>query len=312
MSFRQKLELVLLAAIWGASFLFMRVAAPEFGPLALIALRVTIAALFLVAILAARGQLGGLHRRALDLAVVGALNSAIPFTLFAYATLSLPAGYSSVLNATVPLFGAVIGFVWLRERLALQRILGLALGFGGVVTLVAAKLTVAGDRLAVAAGLAAAVLYAFAAHVTRRRLSDLPPLAIATGSQLAASALLAPFALATLPAESPSARAWLCAAVLGVLCTGVAYVLYFRLLAAVGAARSMTVTYLIPLFGILWGATFLGEPMHVSTALGGAIVLLGVALVVRGRLVLATTPKPAAALDVAGEPSQRSCGGTRS
>ncbi|MBI5432859.1 MAG: DMT family transporter [Planctomycetes bacterium] len=292
MSVRDRIELVLLGAIWGSSFLFMRVAAPEFGPLALIEVRVAVAALFLSAVLASRGALASLRGHAFDFALVGALNSAIPFSLFAFATLSLPAGYSSVLNATVPLFGALVGFVWLGERLAVARVLGLAIGFGGVVLLVFEKLTLAGDRTAVAAGLAAAVLYAIAAHVTRRRLAAVRPLAIAAGSQIAASVLLAPFALATAPKTWPSASSAACAVVLGVLCTGLAYVLYFRLLAAVGAARSMTVTYLIPLFGLLWGALFLAEPVHPSMLVGGVVILIGVTLVVRGGTRAPTLPPP--------------------
>lgn len=299
MNVRGASELVFLAAIWGSSFLFMRVAAPEFGPLALIAVRVTVAAVFLTSVLVAQRGLAELRGRWLDFALVGALNSAIPFTLFAFATLSLPAGYSSVLNATVPLFGAVLGFVWLGERLARLRVLGLALGFGGVIGLVWQKLALAGDRTAVAAGLAAAVLYALSAHVARRRLHDVAPLAIAAKSQIAASLLLAPFALANLPDHVPTLRAWGFAAVLGVVCTGLAYVLYFRLLAAVGASRSMTVTYLIPLFGILWGAQFLDEPLAANMLAGGAAILLGVALVVRGAGTPARAPGP---------PDVRACG----
>lgn len=301
MTTRDRTALVLLAAIWGSSFLFMRVAAPEFGPIPLIEVRVVIAALFLVAVLGFRGELSSLRGHAFDLAVVGALNSAIPFSLFAFATLSLPAGYSSVLNATVPLFGAVVGFVWLGERLARARIIGLAVGFGGVVLLVLEKLTLPGDRVAIAAGLAAAVLYAIAAHVTRRRLATVAPLVIATGSQIAAAVLLAPFALATAPQTMPSTRSLVYAVVLGVLCTGVAYVLYFRLLAAVGAARSMTVTYLVPLFGMLWGVLFLSEPLLPSMLVGGVVIMIGVTLVVRGGAKAPTpTPQPDA------EPCRRS------
>ncbi|TAJ21187.1 MAG: DMT family transporter [Planctomycetota bacterium] len=281
MSNAQRGVLLLLGAIWGASFLFMRVAAPEFGPLALIELRVAIAAAFLGGVLAARGELMALRKDALHLSVVGALNSAIPFSLFAFATLSLPAGYSSMLNATVPLFGALVGYVWLRERLAPARALGLALGFAGVVVLVWHKLTLAGDRTAVLAGLLAALLYAIAAHHAKRHLAHLSPLAIAGGSLIAAAALLLPFALLALPSAVPSWKAIGCACVLGIVCTAFAYLLFFRLFAEIGATRSMVVTYLVPLFGTLWGALFLGEPVHATAIAGGALVLLGVAVVAR-------------------------------
>lgn len=281
MNAQQRCVLVLLGAIWGASFLFMRVAAPEFGPLALIELRVAIAAAFLGGVLAARGQLATLRKDALHLSVVGALNSAIPFSLFAFATLSLPAGYSSMLNATVPLFGALVGYLWLRERLAPVRALGLALGFAGVVVLVWPKLTVPGDRTAVFAGLLAALLYAIAAHHAKRYLAHLAPLAIAGGSLIAATALLLPFALAALPPALPSWKAIGCACVLGIVCTALAYLLFFRLFAEVGATRSMVVTYLVPLFGTLWGALFLAEPLHVAALAGGTLIVLGVAVVAR-------------------------------
>lgn len=282
MSTRDRVELVLLGAIWGSSFLFMRVAAPEFGPLALIAVRVAVAAVFLTAVLAWRGQAAGLRGNMRELTLIGTINSAVPFSLFAFATLSLSAGFSSVLNATAPLFAAAVGLLWLRERLSLRQNLGLALGFAGVVVLVSSKLSLAGDRLAVLAGLAAAVCYGIAAHYTKRRLARLKPLAIAAGSQIGASLVLLPFAVLTWPEAAPSTRSIVYAIVLGVVCTGLAYVLYFRLLERIGTARSMTVTYLVPLFGMLWGFLFLGEPVTLRMLLGGGVVLAGVTLVARG------------------------------
>lgn len=279
MSLRDRLELLVLAAIWGASFLFMRVAAPEFGPLALIEIRVAIAALFLGAVLAARGGFGRLRGKVVPLTLVGAINSALPFSLFAFAALSLPAGYNSVLNATVPLFGALVAYLWLREGTSARKLVGLMIGFTGVVLLVWSKLSLAGSRSAVLAGLAAALAYGIAAHYTRRRLTGVEPLAIATGSQIAASVLLLPFALATWPEVGPSRAAWGAALVLGVACTGVAYILYFRLIAHVGPARAILVTYLIPVFGLLWGTLFLGEPLTLPTVLGCVVIFLGTATV---------------------------------
>ncbi len=278
MTARDVVELLLLGAIWGASFLFMRVAAPEFGPIALIEVRVGVAALFLSAVLARRGGFPGLRGRLLPLGLVGALNSALPFSLFAYATLSLTAGFASVLNATAPLFGALVAYVWLRESLAPARVLGLALGFAGVLILVWGRLSLQGDRRAILAALLAALAYGIAAHYTRRRLSAAPPLVIATGSQVAAAVLLLPLALRDWPSVTPSSTGWLCAVALGVVCTGIAYVLYFRLIASVGPGRAIAVTYLVPVFGVLWGRLFLGEPITVETVAGGAVILLGTAL----------------------------------
>lgn len=282
MSPRDVFELLLLAAIWGSSFLFMRVAAPELGPAALVEIRLVIAAAFLTGWLALRAELGLLRGRMKDLTLLGAINSALPFSLFAYAATTLPAGLTSVLNATTPMFAVLIGFVWLRERLAPERVLGLAIGFGGIVLLVAHKLALAGDRTAVLAGLSAAACYGFSSHFTRRRLSGVPPLAISAGSLIGASIVLLPFALVSLPPAPPSSMALLFAVLLGVLCTGAAYVLYFRLLRNVGPTRAIMVTYLIPVFGMAWGALFLAEQLSLQTFAGAAVVLTGTMLVVRG------------------------------
>ena len=282
MSTRDRLLLLLLAAVWGSSFLFMRVAAPELGAFVLIEIRLLVAAIVLLVWLALRGGLSTLRCNFGKLAVLGAVNSAIPFTLFAFATLSLTAGMASVLNATTPLWAAVVGFFWLRDRLAPQKLLGLAIGFAGVIVLVAHKLGDTKDLVAVLAGLLAAGCYGVSSHFTRLRCVGLPPMTIAAGSLLAASLLLLPFALATLPTEWPSFRALVGAIVLGVVCTGLAYVWYFRLLASVGPARAITVTYLVPVFGVLWGVVFLAESFTWSMVLGAAVVLTGTMLVVSG------------------------------
>jgi drug/metabolite transporter (DMT)-like permease len=285
---RDVLDLVLLGALWGAAFLFTRVAVPEFGPVPLILVRVGVGAIILVALLAARGGLRTLAGRARPLAILGAMNTAVPFSLFAFATLTLPAGLSSVLNATVPLFGAVTGVVWLGERLAAGRIAGLVTGFAGVLVLAWPRLAVGGDRLAVLAALAATVLYALAAHYTRRNLGDVAPLTVATGSLIAATAITLPIGAAFWPAANPSALAWACAVALGVGCTAAAYLLYFRLIARTGAVTALAVTYLIPVFGVTWGAIFLAERLPASAFAGGLLVLAGVALTTRMTAARAT------------------------
>lgn len=203
---RDLVDLVVLGAIWGASFLFMRFAVPAFGAIPLIAARVGIAAFFLIMVLARRGGLHHLYKNAARLTVLGAINSAIPFSLFAYAVLSVTAGFASVLNATTPLFGALVAFVWLRDRPAPMRIAGLIVGFAGVVVLVWGRLSLAGGggRRAVLAGLSAALLYGIAANYTKKRLSDVDSLVIATGSLIAATALLVPLALLYWPETPPS------------------------------------------------------------------------------------------------------------
>jgi drug/metabolite transporter (DMT)-like permease len=277
---RDVVELIVLAALWGGSFLFMRVAAPEFGPVALIALRVGIAALLLVPVLALRGGLGKLRGNVGAVLVVGAINSALPFCLLAYATLSVTAGLASILNATSPLWGALVAHFWLGDRLTRSRSVGLALGLAGVAFLVwgRASLRGGGAGLAVAAALTATLSYGVAACYAKKRLGRVDPLAVAAGSQAAAALLLAPAAAALWPAGPISPRAWAAVASLGVACTAVAYVLYFRLIASVGPARSIAVTFLVPAFATTWGALLLGEPITARLVAGAGIVLAGTAL----------------------------------
>jgi drug/metabolite transporter (DMT)-like permease len=274
------LELVVLAALWGASFLFMRVAAPAFGPVALIAVRVGIAALVLLPVLALRGGLPKLRGRVWPVIVIGAINSALPFCLLAYATLSVTAGLAAILNATSPLWGALVAHFWLKDRLDRGRALGLALGFAGVVFLFwgRASFKPGGAGLAVVAALGATLSYGVAASYAKRRLAGVDPLAVAAGSQLAAALLLLAPAAALWPPRPVGSTAWGAVLGLGVACTAVAFVLYFRLIAHVGPARAIAVTFLIPPFAITWGALFLGETLTPRTIAGAAIVLAGTAL----------------------------------
>jgi drug/metabolite transporter (DMT)-like permease len=280
LKFRDAVDLVLLAAIWGASFLFMRIAAPEFGPVPLIAARVAVAAAFLLIVLAARGGQRQIYEHASSLIVLGALSSAIPFTLFAYAVLSVTAGFASVLNATVPLFGAVVAYAWLGDKLGPLRVLGLVIGFVGVIVLVSDRIsfTRGGAGWAIVAGLSASFLYGVGASYTKRKLSNVDPFINATGSQVAAALLLLVPALVYWPASNPSWLSWGSALILGILCTAIALILFFRLIARVGPAKAITVTYLIPAFGVLWGFLFLHEPVSARMLAGCAIILLGTAL----------------------------------
>jgi len=290
-----RIELVLLGAIWGASFLFMRLAAPEFGPVALSGIRIAIAAIFLLGLLAWRGGASALLDKALPLSALGAMNSALPFTLFAYATLSITAGATAVLNASTPLFAALIAYFWLRDRLSPAAILGLVVGFGGVVTLVWDRISFGNGSgvWAPLAGLAASLSYGIAANFAKQRLAGVPPLVSATGSLLAATVLLLPLTVIYWPSATPGLTSWLCVIVLGIVCTAIAYILYFRLLTRVGPAKTVTVTYLIPLFGMLWGTVFLGERITASMLVACAVVLLGTALATGGpRALRLRAPRP--------------------
>ena len=273
-------DLLLLAALWGASFLFMRVGAPQFGPVPMMALRAAIGAAALLPLLLAQHGLPALRLHARPIAVVGVINSALPFSLFAFATLSVTAGFASILNATAPFWGAIVAYAWLREKLSGLRIAGLVIGFGGVLLLVWGRVSfqTGGSGWAILAALLATFLYGVSANYTRVYLPKVDSLAAATGSQLSAAIVLAPFAWLLWPAQSPGIVAWLALAVLGVFCTGLAYILYFRLIRNVGATKAIAVTFLIPVFGMLWGTLFLDEALTVNMLIGSAVILLGTAL----------------------------------
>lgn len=278
------LQLLLLGAIWGASFLFTRMAVPSFGPAWLIGVRVGCAALFLALV-------AGLLRRRLPLAgnvghflVLGFCNTAFPFLLFAYAAQTLSASLLSILNSTAPMFGAAIGAVLFRQWPSWRVLAGLLCGSAGVALLVLkdASAAVPGSLLALAAGVAAPFFYGVASHYAKRTAGRIEPFTVAHGSMWGATALALPL-LFVVP--SPLAAGLLtpgvasAALALGVLCTGIAYLLYFRLVAEIGATPALTVTFLIPVFGVLWGVLFLGEPFGGFTLLGAMIVLAGTALV---------------------------------
>ncbi|MDD2881699.1 MAG: DMT family transporter [Rhodoferax sp.] len=277
-------EFVALAAIWGASFLFTRLGATEFGALPTAGIRVTIAALFLLPLLLLRGQVPALRAHWKKIFFLGLLNSGIPFALYAYALLSISTGLSSLLNATVPLFGALVAWFWLKDRPHGMKIIGLLIGFVGVAMLASGKASFKPNASglvtgwAVLACLGACLCYGLAASFTKRYLSGVPSLVVATGSQLGATLGLALPTLLFWPATMPSVNAWLALLVVGVLCTGVAYVLYFRLIDKVGAAGSLTVTFLIPVFAVIYGVVFLGESVTAWMLICGAVILCGTAL----------------------------------
>ena len=273
-------EFVALAALWGSSFLFMRVGGVEFGALPTAGVRVAIGAALLVPVLWFSGHWAALQKNAGRILFVGALNSGLPFALFAYAVLSISTGMSAILNATVPLFGALVAWFWLKDRPGNSRILGLVIGFAGVVLLAGDKASFkpGGTGWAVLACLLATLCYAIAASFTKRFLTGIHPLATASGSQIGALLGLALPALWFWPAHTPGLHAWLALLALGVLCTAVAYILYFRLIAQLGPARAVTVTFLVPVFAIFYGTVFLGEELTLFMLLCGAVVVCGTAL----------------------------------
>lgn len=282
MSRKDLAVLVFVAALFGASFLFIRVAAPVLGPLPVAAGRVALGALVLLAVLAFTGQLAALRGRAIDLLVVGFLLAALPFTLFAAAELRITASLAAVLNATTPMWGMLVARLWLGTAVTARRLLGAAIGLAGVSIAVGlGTLPLDGATLAAtAACLVGALSYAVGSVWTARRLGGTPPYALAAGQQLGATVLLAGPATVAGTAHPPTMAAVAAVAALGLLGSGLAFVLWFGLLARVGPVAAVTVTLLAPIFGVAWAALFLDEPITMGLVVGTAAVLVGVALIV--------------------------------
>src|SRR5262245_28069609 len=274
--------LVYLGAVWGAAFLFFRVASPEIGPLWTAEIRVAIAGLVLAAF-AGRSAFAAARRQPVAILVVGATFSAIPFTLVAFATLSLPASLASLLMATTPLFTAIVSAVWLRQGLSRSVVAGLGLGFGAVFFLLGGAHIEIGPAtlIAVAAGLGAALSYAFAGTFVRRRLGDVAPLDLATGQLVAAALILLPVSLLSglPPMPSPAAAGSLLT--MGVVSTAIAWPVYFRIASRTNATAASSSTFVVPMFGIFWGGLILGEHVGPELLAGFGLVIVSLVLVLR-------------------------------
>lgn len=273
-------ELLLLAAIWGASFIFMRIASPEFGPVLLMALRTLIASLFLLPQVFIAKKQTAFNGYKAKIFTVGILNTAIPFVLFGYATLTLSGGLTSVLNSTVPMFGAIVAYIWFRDKLTVTASIGLLIGFGGVYLLMFDKVTPnqQGIILPCLAALLASLCYGISANYTKKYLTGISSTVLAAGSQVSATLILLPISLFFIPTQMPSSSAFVSVILLGLICTGVAYIIFFHLIANLGPAKAISVTYLIPAFGLFWGAILLKEVITSNMLIGCGFILAGVAL----------------------------------
>jgi len=279
-AWKTPLELAVLGAIWGASFLFMRISANDFGALALVEVRLALGSLVLLPFLwAARAR----FPLALwpKLALIGAINSALPFILFAWAAQRAPAGIGAITNAMTVLFTALVAFLFFGEKIGAKRAIALVVGFAGCVVLASDKTQGASVGWAAAAGTAGSLLYGVGINLARRHLTALPPAALASATLGCAALLTLPFAIVTWPRASVPIESWMSAAALGVVCTGFAFVGYYRLIARIGASRTATVTYLIPLFAVAWAWLLLGEAVTWRMMVAGAMILGSVAMAQR-------------------------------
>lgn len=281
MNARQAAALVALAALWGASFIFIDVAVPALGAIAMAGSRALLAAAVLALYAAAARQAlrTGVPLRVV--ALVGAVNVAAPFALISAAQLTIPPSLAAIINASAPLFSAVFAALWLGQRVTATLAAGLALGLAGVALVVGlAPVDLDGKTLlAAAASTGAAACYAAGGHLHKRHFAGVSPAAAAMAQQLAAGLMLAPLLLADAPRAAPDGGQVAAVVALAVGASGVGYLIYFRLIAELGATSAMTVTYLVPVFGVLWAALFRGDRITAGLLAGGAVVLAGVALV---------------------------------
>jgi drug/metabolite transporter (DMT)-like permease len=274
---------IVLGALFGASFLFMRIAAPHFGPFATAEVRVLIAGSLLAALARSLGEPLRMRENWRRVLVAGAFNNAIPFALFAYAAIHIPAGYSAILNALLPIFASFFSAAMLGERLTWRVFAGVVFAVSGIALLVRLGPVEVTTEVLIAAFacVLATLCYGFAGPYTKKHLTGLPPVAGAANTLLAAAAVLVPVAALSLPPTAPPLGAWLAVTALAVFCSALAFILYFQLIRRIGATQISAVTFLLPAFGILWGWLFLGEKVTVPMLGGFVLIAIAAGLVLQ-------------------------------
>lgn len=286
MSLIDFLKLILLAAIWGSSFVFMRVIAPVLGPVVTADLRILLAGVVLFAVALYKGFKFNWKKNIFKFTYIGVLSLALPFSFFSYAAMYIPASYSVVLNSTTPLFGVLLAAFMLKEKITLPKLSGVALGMLGVFVIANVKTAEVDEKflLSVVLCLVAAALYAYNSIYVKLKAAHISPLILSSGSQIMGGLMLA-LAIPVSPAiSSPSLNVILCLLFLAIICTAVAMLLYYQLLESVGPTKSLTVTFLMPVFGIIWGNIFLGEVITLRMVYGSLLILAGTGLVLYNKV----------------------------
>ena len=281
MSIVQLAALFLLGAIWGASFIFIRIAVEPFGPAFMMFVRVVLTALILVGYARLRGIRLNIRGHWRQFLVLGFLGSALPFTLIAWSELTLTGSMAAIINSVTPLFTALVAAVGLNERLTPFKMTGAVLGIVGVTIAVGGgSMTMDGGFiLAILASLGAALSYAFGGVYAKRFFHGMNNLSLSSGQLIAASFILAPISAFDLPTQIPPPLAILAFLALVIVCTAFAYQLYYYLIISAGPTKALTVTLLVPVFGVIWGALLLQEPISSGMLIGLVIVLFSVGLV---------------------------------
>ena len=279
--------LALLGAVWGAAFLFIRVAVPALGPFLLVGLRVGLAAATLSLYALAAGRVPKIRSRWRSFLILGFFNAALPFSLISTAEIHLTASLAAILNSTTVMFTAIVAAVWMGDALTARKLVGIVLGIVGVTVLVGWDPTPVNGvvLLSVAAMLVASLSYALGATYAKSSFSGIPPHGMAIGQLSGATVLMLPLAIVGLPERAPSTLVALCVLALALLSTVVAYLIYFRLIENVGPTSTVTVTLLVPVFGLLFGVVLLDEPFGLGTLAGLGIILSSVVLITGIRVV---------------------------
>lgn len=275
------LRLILLAAIWGGSYALMRVLAPVYGGIGTMWLRISIAAIVLLVYTTLTKTELGFKQWWRQYLVIGMMNSAIPFSLIGFGMKTLPAGYGALINSLAPFFGVLFAALMLSEKLTLPRVLGLITGFAGVGVMLNLGPVVPTREVVIAAlsCVLATASYGFASVFTKKYAKGAPNFGLTTFSLALPTVILAPLAIPLISWQMPSTGVLLALLTLGVVCSGVAYFLYFRLIADVGPTKATSVTFLIPVFGVTWGALFFDERLTLGALAGAVLIFVGVALV---------------------------------
>ena len=274
-------RLVALGAMWGGSYLFMRVAVPHLGPALMIELRVLLAGLLLLAFMHATGRAPDWQRHWRPWLAIAVIGTAVPFMLIAEALRTIDASTAAILNALVPLFTTIVAAIWIRERITPPKAAGILTSIAGTAVLVGwtPQPMSAGELAAAAMSVAATILYGINIVYSRVRLREAAPIATSTWTLLFASIVLLPFTPLDRDLGAVPATAWAALAGLAVVSTTVAFIYYYRLIADIGPVKASTVTLLVPVFGMIWGVVFLGEPVTPGRIAGCAIILLGCSLI---------------------------------